>query len=363
MKKIFFASVAIGLLSLSVARADTANVNVYGTINTTIEEVKAGGAAGGEDYAGRLRFQSNSTNVGVKGSEDLGEGFKGIFQIELDVRIPEGTLGAPSITGTTNPVGLRNSMLGLQGGFGTVFFGKWDTPNKTAVYFAEPFYATGVGYFADLLDVLTGFTPNFNTRQSNSIQYWTPKFAGLSAQLVYSPRGLTSVTATDSLYGGSLTYGEGPINAAFSYERHVDFVASGTRDTVIKAGAGYKLFDTTGLNFVWRQLKYVTAADVDSKNNAILFSATHKLGDTTFRGGYAIAGKVSVSGTDKDLTGAKQLSLGASYSLSKRTDVYGLFSKIYNDDAAKYNFLINAVGSSLAGADPQAIALGIRHSF
>ena len=228
----------------------------------------------------------------------------------------------------------------------------------------EPFYATGVGYLANIADTINGVTgtSSFNVRKENTINYWSPKFAGASFNLMYSPKG-SAAAASDNLLSGSVNYAEGPINAAFAYETHKDFVTVGQRDTGIKAAAGYKLFDSTSLNVAWDQISQKNSADVVTKRTALLFSVVHKIDDFALRAGYGIAGKLNRDNAEVANTGARQLSLGGSYSLSKRTDLYTVYSKISNEDAAGYNFLISAVGPSAAGADPQSIALGVRHAF
>ena len=57
-----------------------------------------------------------------------------------------------------------------------------------------------------------------------------------------------------------------------------------------------------------------------------------------------------------DGTGATQLTLGANYNLSKRTKVYGFWTKTNNDSNAAY-------ASGVAGADVSSFALGVRHNF
>lgn len=360
MKKIVTLAAIAALALPALANADTANANVYGTINTSIEAVSADGNTVGEGYNNHLRYQSNSSNIGVKGSEDIGATLKAIYQVELDVRAPEAALSAT----------LRNSMVGFEGVCGKVFVGKWDTPFKNATAFMDPFYNTGVGYMASLIDTSGGAAAtSFNLRQANSIQYWTPVMAGAQLQLVYSPRAAAALS-TDSLMGGTLSYTAGGLNAAFAYEVHNDYSAVGTKDTGMKAAVGYKLMENTSLNVAYGTLNYVTVAtDAGNKRATTMFTVLHKMGDFTIRGGYAMAGKFanSVTGDIAD-TGANEMVIGGSYSLSKRTDLYAVYAKISNDPAATYNFAVSPVNAgtavaSAAGSDPTSFGLGVRHAF
>jgi predicted porin len=64
-----------------------------------------------------------------------------------------------------------------------------------------------------------------------------------------------------------------------------------------------------------------------------------------------------------DSLGAQQYSLGYSYSLSKRTDLYGFYTRVANDSGATYQFA-NAAGiGAAAGATSTGYAVGARHTF
>lgn len=353
MKKLLVLAIVSALAAPGFVQAETANVNVYGTLNVAVETVKAGAPTTGSAWTGRPRLASYSSNIGFKGSEDISEGLKGIFQIETDLDAAAGTMNASSSK-------LRNTGLGLDGGFGKVIFGQWDTPFKTAASFADPFYGAA-GWMAGVWD------GTLATRQGNSINYWTPKFAGVGAQLYYAPKSATTEPASDYHMGGALTYGEGPLNVSFAYNAD-NAVDDASKLTGMKVAAGYKLMDTTGLNVGWVSLSNkVNAADVTTKKSSILVSLTHKMGEMTLRGAYAMAGKTNVSTTgDIADTAANQMSFGVGYAMSKRTELYATYSKIANDPAASNNFKLNPLNSTTgvgAGADPQDIAFGVKHTF
>jgi len=349
MKKLLVVAV-VALAAPALAKAETANVNVYGTINTAVEAIKSGTPTVGEAITGRMRLASYSSNFGIKGSEDLSEGLKGIFQIETDLDAALGTLNA-------NAFGLRNTGLGLDSGFGRAILGKWDTPFKTAATFADPFYGSSGWMQWDI---------PMATRQTGSINYWSPRFFGAGVQLYYAPKTATGNVSNDYHYGGALTYSDMGLNAAVAYN-YDNAADDSTKSTGLKAAAGYTLFDTTTINVGYVAFTATEkAASVDTKSKSLLFSATHKLGDVTFRGAYGITGKTSIAGVDQADTGYKQLSVGAGYGLSKRTEVYGVFSKISNEPALARNFSPNPVNGGvgiLAGADPQLFGIGVKHAF
>jgi predicted porin len=83
------------------------------------------------------------------------------------------------------------------------------------------------------------------------------------------------------------------------------------------------------------------------------------------------AGRVnsSVAGAaNTDDTGARFISMIASYNLSKRTMVYAEFARLYNAANAGYYFVstgnLNASGLSAGkGADPRSLMIGMNHTF
>jgi len=107
--------------------AQGSNVVIYGTFNADFENVERGGAtaagSAGNNLVGaptaanalnqgsRNRVSSNSSNIGFRGTKDLGGGLKAIFQLESSTNIDAGG----------GNFGGRNSNVGLTGPWGTVF--------------------------------------------------------------------------------------------------------------------------------------------------------------------------------------------------------------------------------------------------
>lgn len=385
MSKKLFALVAASMAAVPMlAKADTANTNVYGTLNFDTEWT---GLSTRHPDA-RWRLSSNSSNFGVKGSEDLATGLKGVYQVELGLALTASGF-------SSQPFTFRNTMIGVSGeSWGTVSYGIWDTPFKTVTIYMEPFYGTGVGYLHSLIDTVGGGAASpsvwsgaggatgsanaltFDRRQGNNLQYWSPKFYGVTF------KGMGSWNPDNvgfSLLSGSLAYEEGPVTAGVAYEAHYDFNKSATattsRDTGLKATAGYRIMEGTQIAGEFSSLAYKGIANdqtiINRSRPAFGVSILHKMEEITFRLGGALATKGSCELTGgaacaasvTDNTGSKMLTAGASYSFSKRTDAYLVFSKIYNESAANYDFAINGLGGVTAGAQPTALGLGFRHTF
>jgi predicted porin len=378
-----------------------------------MESVKATGALqDNKNYPSRFRLASNSSNFGLKGIEEISSNLKAVFQIEVGVNLSN---GAFTNTNSGSVIGLRNSMLGLSGSFGTLSYGIWDTPFKVLTSAIDPYWGTGVGYMASLANSVgmgavsstmatEGTLPSsgtnygevlsFDRRQGNTVQYWTPTIYNVTARVMYganadrtSADGISSSPGkkdgNPDLISASLTYDNGSLFGGASFEQHDDYfnnltapvtgvTGTSTKDTGYKVAARYKFDIGLALGAYWDMLRYqqtTTAGDSFYQRSSVTAFATQSVRDFTLKVGYARAADGNCSKADGAVCntnglGATHGVVGGSYNLSKRTDVYAVFSRIWNSNN-NYNFLLSGVGTSplAAGADPQAIGLGIRHTF
>ena len=80
----------IVLMALAPAALAQSSVQIYGTLNADVESVKADGGSG-TNFSSRSRVTSNSSNIGFRDTEDLGQGLAAFFQVESAVNIDNGT--------------------------------------------------------------------------------------------------------------------------------------------------------------------------------------------------------------------------------------------------------------------------------
>ena len=380
----------------------------------------------GVNVPGRNRLTTNSSNLGFRGAEDLGGGLKAIFQVESAIGFDnQATFGANTANGTAVGGGFatRNTNVGLSGNWGRVFGGQWDTPYKILSGAVDPMYFTGIAYTGAIIGT-PGFgvgpvtngnvtvsadgktfantvNASFERRQGNSVQYWTPDFNGFSARAMYSlneGRASNSTALTQinpSIRGLNVVYESGPLYFGYGYESHSDYFglgaiapaaqavpvaavagspAASSRDTGNKFVARYS-FGRTRFGLIYERLEYTqnnSAAPLTNfksyDRNAFALTATHEVGPGTFRAiyGKAQSGACALAGGGACSTsglGAQQYTLGYSYSFSKRTDLYGFFTRVANESAGTYQFA-NAAGiGAAAGAASTGIGLGMRHEF
>ena len=157
--------------------------------------------------------------LGVKGSEDLAEGLKASFLIEMQPAIDDNSTGA---AGMWN----RQSFATLSGGFGALRIGKQYSQAFNNVVAVDPGGATGVAGNAAYC-ILLAYSKCIGgsdapLRQNNAIQYDLPEFAAglkVGTTLVYGEANTANGgKATGDGYGVNLSYASGPLYAGITYD-------------------------------------------------------------------------------------------------------------------------------------------------
>jgi predicted porin len=361
-------ALACALAGLGSCAQAQNNVQIYGRLNVSFEHVDASAAANGRALS-MSRLSNNRSVLGFRGSEDLGGGLKAIFQIE-------GTISPDTGAGA---IAQRDTRIGLDTPWGTIFAGHWVTAYNGATSGLDPFYPTTAGYMsimangsASSTDNLTD-TASFDRRQANSIHYWTRPWNGLSLRLT---QGLNEEKpasgAKPSLSSVAGIFEKGPWYAALAHERHHEYQGKGLNDRGSKAALAYQFAPTpygqTRIAVVAERLEYETASG-DLARNAYYLSLSHQMGAHGIRFGIARARDGSGPSTARigfvrsgPDTGATHATLGYDYSLSRRTSLYAYYTHLDNERNGVYDFAINSLGAS-PGTTQKGAALGMRHAF
>jgi len=166
------AALPAAILAANLAYAD--DVTVYGKINVSDQHSNLKAATNGVSttYQDNYALDSNASRFGVMGNGALGDsGLKGVFKIEYQVAVDSGDNGKTSgITGAGGQgfeLKQRNVYGGLQGDFGTVIAGKFDTTTKVVGDQVDMFHDLIIG---DIKNVVVG-----EDRLDNTVMYSTPK--------------------------------------------------------------------------------------------------------------------------------------------------------------------------------------------
>lgn len=344
-KKLMAFAVAAALAAPMVANADSGNVVIYGKIEGSYDYVNT--STGGADKLNRV--SSNSSYVGFKGTEDLGNGLSAVWQVENGINIENGAAGAWNS---------RNSFIGLSSkSAGTFLLGNHDTPYKLGTNKVNVF-GDSMGNYTSIVGSANG-TNVRDLRLPNVLAYITPTFSGFHAAIATSMLNEAGNGATENPKAWSMMamYDNGPLFASLSHERQ-DSAAADTRGT--KLGLGYKM-GATQVGLVWEKLSDNSGAVVGDRT-AYMLTAAHTMGNVVIKGAI---GRANDGDTAAD-TAAKQFTLGADYNFSKRTSAYALYSKLTNEAGGDYNLGgVRAGGAyaTAAGEDPSVISLGMKHSF
>lgn len=407
MQKKFIALAVAGLVS-GAAFAQS-NVTVYGVADATFDVASATGASGvsgvnsltgvanaanNMNRGSFTRVNSNSSYIGFKGTEALGNGLSAVFQIEsavgLDGSVPGGQ--------TANTFGAtRDSFVGLTGGFGTVVAGILTGPTRALGAAIDlNAGATGPGANSSLIGKIAGVNGGaagtFDTRFANTIAYVSPNFSGLTATVAYvsgenkSRDDQGAAQQNMKGYDLGLVYNNGPVMVGLTYGK-VDTgingannnaannnaaLTFGTLDTqkIVRLAGAYTFNGGHKITALYEQNKAEFASNsvnTDRKQN------TWGLGGkfmVTSNGGLIAqyyqtqdaSGNPGV-GTNSN-TGARLYEIGYEHSLSKRTILKAAYARIDNKDNAGFDFNVGAVGGGFGvGANPSVFSAGMRHSF
>ena len=355
---------------LSPACFAQSSVQIYGVMDVTLESARDGRGTSG------TRLGSNSSNLGFRGSESLGNGYSAIFQIE-------GSVSADSGAGTLNT---RDTYVGLAGPFGNVKLGLFSAPMRAMggrVSFVPggSSIANNLGLFTTLNGIQTGL----NSRLANSLQYQSPKFNDITATVVYSPGENRTGGRNDVSYGTGINYANGHTYLGYAYESRRDkqvLALGDSNDWEHRIAARHKMGGIVW-GLAWDRLgsegTFGTGAGAgfgsierDSWQASAMYAwdqqdlmVHYTINDDLKCGGRANTGQCAPASVAD--TGASNWAVMWHYHFSKRTMLQAFVTRISNEARALYDFdvtpVVNATSARVPGADPLIYAIGIRHHF
>lgn len=400
-------------VAAAVAVPAVAQVTVSGTLDTSYQSLKNNGADSQSQSVVNSNLRSSS-NLTISGSEDLGNGLKAQFFLQESLNTD---------TGVKSTAFDRGAFVGVSGGFGTVNLG---TPNNTFLGAMGTFnnfggninaLATGDGRTASQ-SLATGAA--LTSRPQNSVQYISPTFNGVSANIVMSQgaEGTTTLTkktgeqmqfnltgkvgalsfivgvAEQDTVGAEVTGVDGFVSISNSTVAALFTQAAATGALTHLPGSG--TIPITGVNatvtlitrvapvaattgklrnqglgisydFGMMQVTYnrmdgkETRSDVTGERYKFLsqsINAQVPMGAYSLFASLREFEKKTAAAANLDHRG---LTAGVTYTLSKRTNVYAVYDRVKNDSASQA--VTRGGAAAVAGDDPSQIAVGLRHSF
>jgi predicted porin len=357
--------IVLALAGLTAAPAFAqSNVTVYGRVDYGY--ASRGSNDGATNVHGRKGEMESGmqagSRIGFKGSEDLGNGLKAIFEIESGVRND-----APNVSSATQSGGLfttsRHAYVGLTGNFGTAVGGRLDGVRYGLFNKYDAFGGGGMGNFTQMTTQVD--------RAENAVAYISPKFwGGFGVVAAYGTSvlgqeapgvvgGITANEGDSRLYTLMGTYDNGPLSVSVDYE-HIDerHISGGNNALhVFTTGASWDFgfMKVAGVYDVLKAGQFSAIGTTDKRN--WFLSAKVPYGKFDFKATY---GQVDDNHNSK--ADANKFGLGVNYNLSKRTNIYADYGRIGNDRNAAYavSYLGNSGGG---GYGVSGFNLGLAHNF
>ena len=287
---------AVAVATAFASTAFAANVDLYGVVDTGLvySQTEFGGvltSSAIDENSFTMKSGANSASrFGLKGTEDLGDGYSVEFKLEN---------GFASDTGSFATAGKlfdREARLSVNTPYGTVSFGRMGALTSGAGTY-DVFQATGDALDGGYCDYIGSANWFDRARYDNMITLVTPEANGFTGYAQYSFKASGSeeaqVRRNDRYAALGLTYSAGPVNFAV------------VADTILKAT------DTKNDAGAWEDAK---DADYDDAK-ALSFGINYDFGVTKAFFG-AQYGKNELMTADVDLSGWEKILRFDGYNLS-----------------------------------------------
>ncbi|MTW20294.1 porin [Allochromatium palmeri] len=355
-KKLLSMAVAAAMVAPTAAMAEAI---LYGKLHMSIDwaDVEEGFQGWGLNGGAAIPGEGTANRIGLKGSEDLGNGMKAIYQVEFGIKMTEESVRGNAASGGDDFITMRNSFVGLTGGWGTFVVGRNDTPYKTST--------AKLDLFADTMADYNGTVRFDDVRADNAIAYVSPSLSGFQlAAAIHSGGGSTVIDElnlnSDSIadaFSIAGIYSNGPFYASLAYESlsnelymntqtsNDDFSPLYVNDDYTKWRLGLGLMDWNG--FTLTGIYEEQSNRVEGQLSAL---GTEKLKLWQIQAGYsfgnnmvkAMYGSGDRDGRFEEINSANDLrdslegdyytwAIAFDHNLSKRTKAYMVYTQVDDD--------------------------------
>ena len=283
--------------------AATLSADLYGELDVSRDFVQSASDA----------WISNVTKIGVKGSYPASDSLSVVYQFEEEVDVLHGGTSVDSL------FALRNTFIGLEGGFGRVLFGAHDTPLKRT--------QGKVDLFNDQLGDIKALLPG-EVRARDSFAWNSPKWGGVSLQAMYVPSD-RDFGASESI---AITFEDGDLYASLALDsdmrKNERAVAKTNVYDTVRGAVQYTPGDWK-LGLIIQDSRQVNKA-LASHQQGYIVSVSRAIASFTLQAQW---GQSDILAAD-----ATQLLLGARYNFDKKSNIYLILSKFDQGGSA-----VNAV--------------------
>ncbi len=342
--------IALAVASVFIAPAALAQITVYGQVNVSIQSENNGAATS----TTTTKVSDGVSRLGFRGTEDLGGDLSAFFQLETRIIAdePPAAASAEKLFGRTSHVGLRSKSMG------TISLGNVNTPYKSA--------SRRLDMFGDSpADTRNVFGEYHTIDITNAVMYASPAMGGLSVAVAKKFAEGTG-SALPSNTSIAAMYDVKPFYATIAHSKTNFGKEKGANDPLrdsegVQVGGGYTA-DAFAVSAVYERLtNTVIGTGVDTTSRNVALNAKYNISKVnTVKLGYLTKGDTTAGGVTA-ADGARQMAVGFDHSLSKRTTVGLVYTKVTNDAASRTR--VNGGTVPTYGDDPSIIHLGIGHSF
>ena len=404
---------ALSAASLCTVASAQSTLQIYGKLYPYVEQESGSGQTAAGPLAATLApatttgvkgvpsvkgMSAGNSQLGFRGSEQLGGGMRAEFQLEGVVAVDTG--GA-----STGFVWNRNTFVGLDSPFGEVRLGLMDTVLKE---YGDTLGFLGVGSGTPVSSSnifrKIGFGTNnnarFHERRANSVRYDSPIAANLQVAVQVATQeapvtvgSLTGITGPAKTWSMGIKFDNGPLYLGLAYEIHDNWyggssnsrtsqsnigTSATSKDTALQGTVEWRVTKDQKLEFdvISKQYKENAIATASGKfqsykNVAWMAVYDGRFGNWRFMAHYVGSGAgtctiaytstVNPGCSTSGLSGS-QTTVGPSYYLSRSTYLFGAYSVVRNGSAARFN--ANDLNTSPSpGERSQHVLAGLSVSF
>jgi len=329
-------AIALALAAITSTATAQSSVTIYGVADAGLV-LERGGPAGNVQALGS--GVASASRIGFKGKEDLGGGLTASFQLENGHNIDTGAAGQGGLLfGRQAYVALSSTTLG------SISAGRQYSPYYKALRdIADPFV---VGLAGNAMNLVAS-----PSRGDTSVEYTTPRVYGCSADVLYGGGEVPGDTAKSRTVGAAVSYAGPeslPLNLVLVHHQGDNALATArSRSTML--AARYRVGDITTHASLSHNQDLLQRASNDA-----LIGATVAMGQGKWLASAIFHRDQSTLNQD-----ARQLAIGYTHNLSRRTDVYTAYAHISNRNGAVFH-VGNATDN---GTGTGGFNLGVRHVF
>jgi predicted porin len=374
---------AAALLMFATAAHAQSSVTLYGVVDSGLLYQSTSAAtflptARNQGHVYQLKDGGiYSSFWGLKGSEDIGGGYKINFKLQGSFNSSNGKTGLSDTPGTT-AIFNQYATVGASGPFGTFDAGRQIIP---MIYAMAETDVRGAQYFGSILTAWLGVNqaagwPGTSTNapigalyDSNALVYTSPKFYGTSLALEYAPGGVAGQFQGGTRESAVLKYSNYGLNLSAVY---------------------YNGHDTNPFPITYPAAPAV-AATGQANNRFYYFGALYTIAGFSISGSYGVGKNPARSDTEdfemasgglgyqfnsrfKVTSGfyylkdrnhsanhSSEFSVGAEYNISTRTKAYAQVGYVANKGTMNQTIIYGAPVAP--GVSTTAAMIGIRHTF